>query len=84
MYWDARTTPAGAIRSGDYKLIEFFEDNRIELYNLKEDIGEQNNLTEKMPAKAKELHDLLREWRKSINAPVPKTPNPKYNPGSPV
>jgi arylsulfatase A-like enzyme len=75
-----RTTPAGAIRSGDYKLIEFFEDNRIELYNLKDDIGEQKNLTEKMPAKAKELHDLLRDWRKSVNAPVPKTPNPKYKP----
>jgi arylsulfatase A-like enzyme len=77
-----RTTPAGAIRSGDYKLIEFFEDSRIELYNLKDDIGEQNNLTEKLPAKTKELHDLLRDWRKSINAPVPKTPNPKYNPGT--
>ncbi|MHC4216791.1 MAG: sulfatase-like hydrolase/transferase [Planctomycetota bacterium] len=75
-----RTTPAGAIRSGDYKLIEFFEDNRIELYNLKDDIGEQNNLAEKIPAKARELHDLLRDWRKSVKAPVPKTPNPKYKP----
>src|SRR5205823_4668383 len=39
-----RTTPAGAIRSGDWKLIEFFEDDRLELYNLREDIGESRNL----------------------------------------
>ena len=79
-----RTTPAGAVRQGSYKLIEFFEDNRIELYNLNDDIGEQKNLAHKMPEKAKELHDLLKNWRNSVNAPVPKEPNPEYNPGKPA
>jgi arylsulfatase A-like enzyme len=79
-----RTTPAGVVRAGDYKLIEYFEDNRIELYNLKDDIGEQNNLAENIPAKAKELHDLLKNWRNFVNAPVPKEPNPEYNPDKPA
>jgi arylsulfatase A-like enzyme len=75
-----RTTPAGAMRQRDFKLIEFFEDGRLELYNLKNDIGERSNLAEKMPDKAKELHQLLVGWRKSVDAPVPKEPNPKYDP----
>ena len=69
-----RTTPAGAIRSGDWKLQEFFEDGKIELYNLREDISQKNDLAAKMPEKVKELHDKLVAWRKSINAPMP-TPN---------
>src|SRR5439155_18148684 len=66
-----RTTPAGAIRSGDWKLQEFFEDGKIELYNLKEDIGEKHDLAAAMPEKAKELHDKLVASRKSVNAPMP-------------
>ena len=76
-----RTTPAGAVRKGQWKLIEFFEDGRIELYNIVQDIGEKRNLTEKMPEKAKELHNLLRKWRKSVNAKVPTRLNPDYKPG---
>jgi hypothetical protein len=49
------TTPYGAIRAGDFKLIEFFDDMRVELYNLREDIGEQRNLAAQMPKKADEL-----------------------------
>jgi len=75
-----RTTPAGAIRQGDWKLIEFFEDGRLELYNLKEDIGEANNLAETRPGKAKALHERLKAWRRSVNAPVPTEPNPFYQP----
>ncbi|MHC4866603.1 MAG: sulfatase-like hydrolase/transferase [Planctomycetota bacterium] len=75
-----RTTPAGAVRQGDYKLIEYFEDGLLELYNLKSDIGEQDNLAAKMPAKAKQLHRMLKDWRKSLNAPVPTELDPKYNP----
>jgi arylsulfatase A-like enzyme len=74
-----RTTPAGAVRKGRWKLLEFFEDNRIELYDLGEDIGEKNNLAGKMPEKAKELHKLLKDWRKSVNAKVPMELNPKYD-----
>lgn len=73
--------PCGAIRVGDYKLLEFFEDMHVELYNLKEDIGERNNLAQKMPGKAAELLKMLRDWRKSMGAKMPK-PNPDYVDGS--
>jgi arylsulfatase A-like enzyme len=69
-----RTTPAGAIRSGDFKLLEFFEDYRVELYNLKADLSETNNLASAMPDKCKDLHAQLLAWRKELNAPMP-TPN---------
>jgi len=72
-----RTSPAGAVRKGEYKLIEFFEDGRLELYNLEDDIGETQNLVSKMPEKTRELHQLLIHWRKSLNADMPK-PNPGY------
>jgi len=75
-----RTRPCGAVRSGDYKLIEYFEDGALELYNLKDDIGEQNNLVDTMPEKATELHTLMLDWRKKVNAPVPTELNPDYNP----
>jgi arylsulfatase A-like enzyme len=71
-----RTTPAGSIRAGDWKLIEFFEDNRLELYNLRDDLGEKTNLAEKMPDKARELHARLVSWRKSVNAPLPTRNDP--------
>jgi arylsulfatase A-like enzyme len=77
-----RTTPAGVVRQGDWKLIEYFEDGRLELYNLKDDIGEKNNLAQKMPDKTRQLQELLKRWRESINAPVPTQLNPKYNPGA--
>lgn len=67
-----RTTPAGAIRAGDWKLIEFFETGKIELYNLAEDISEKNDLAMKLPDRAKAMHDDLVMWRKSVNAPMPE------------
>lgn len=73
-----RTTPAGAIRDGDWKLIEFFEDHSLELYNLKEDIGETRNLIDRYPEKAKELHQKLLSWRESVGATVPTELNPEY------
>lgn len=79
-YGNQGGSPGGAVRAGDYKLIEFYEDNRIELYNLKVDIGEKNNLVEKMPEKAAELHGMLKLWRKDVDAKMP-TPNPNYKPG---
>ena len=77
-----RTTPAGAVRMGDWKLIEFFEDGRLELYNLADDLGETENLVEKQPEKAKELHAKMRQWRQETGAPVPTKPNPKYDPNA--
>jgi len=77
-----RTTPAGAIRQGDFKLIEFFEDSSLELYNLKDDIGEAKNLAETAPEKTRALHQRLLAWRKSVKAPMPTEPNPKFDPGT--
>jgi arylsulfatase A-like enzyme len=79
-HWPWRTTPAGAVRYGDFKLIEFFEDGKLELYNIKKDFREQNDLSASMPDKVKELHSMLVKWRKSINAPVPAGKNPLYDP----
>jgi arylsulfatase A-like enzyme len=77
-----RTTPAGAIRSGDWKLIEFFEDNRLELYNLRTDLGQTNNLSAKSPDKTKELHQKLLAWRQELRAPMP-TKNTEQSDSSP-
>ena len=65
------------MRSGDYKLIEFFEDGRLELYNLRDDIGEERNLAEQMPQIRDRLHALLREWREKVEAKIPQ-PNPDW------
>lgn len=66
-----RAKPVGVIRAGDWKLLEFFEDGRLELYNLRNDDGEQQNLSAKDPAKAAKLHAQLKAWRKQIAAPMP-------------
>ncbi|MHC4584719.1 MAG: sulfatase [Planctomycetota bacterium] len=82
LYWHyphyyPTTSPVSSILQGDWKLIEYFEDKRIELYNLKKDIGETNNLAEKMPNKTEELRKRLHSWRKAVDAQMPVT-NPKY------
>jgi arylsulfatase A-like enzyme len=64
--------PAGAVRAGDYKLIEFFEDMNVELYNLREDLSERKNLAPTLPKKAEELRQALHEWRQSLNASMPE------------
>jgi hypothetical protein len=56
--------------------MEFFEDGRLELYNLRDDIGEKNNLASTMPDKTRELHNRLVTWRKEINAPMPTSNKP--------
>lgn len=76
-----RTTPAGAIRRADYKLIEFFEDGQLELYDLRKDIGEEKNLASSMPEKVRELRAGLAGWRKSVGASVPADPNPDFASG---
>ena len=68
-YW--RTTPVGLIQAGDWKLMEFFEDGRLELYNLRDDLGETRNLATARPEKAKELHAKMLAWRAATNAPMP-------------
>jgi arylsulfatase A-like enzyme len=71
-----RTTPVSLIHAGDWKLMEYLEDGKLELYNLREDIGETKNLAESMPDKAKELHAKLVAWRKEVNAPMPTANKP--------
>ena len=83
IYWHYphyhHSRPAGAIRQDNWKLIEFYEDGRLELYNLKDDIGEKNNLATEQPQKAAGLQKKLAKWRKSVGAKMP-TPNPDYDP----
>ncbi|WP_435011151.1 sulfatase-like hydrolase/transferase [Tundrisphaera lichenicola] len=71
--------PGGAIVDGDWKLVEFFENGRVELFNLARDVRESNNLAEKEPEKARELASKLASWRESVGAEMPST-NPDYRP----
>jgi arylsulfatase A-like enzyme len=73
-----RATPCSAIRMGDWKLIKYFETGEVELFNLANDPGEQNDLSKKEAAKANELEAMLKAWQKQTNAPVPTEKNPKY------
>ncbi len=74
-----RTTPAGAIRKGDWKLIEWFETGRRELYNLNNDIGEASELSESEPDKLAELHSAMQLWRSEVAAPIPTISNPHFD-----
>ena len=68
-----RTTPVGVIHSGDWKLMEFYEDGHLELYNLREDVGETRNLAAVQTERARALHADLAAWRKGIGARMPTT-----------
>jgi len=88
-----RTRPVGVIRKGRWKLLQYFEEwvldggrdridtnNAIELYDLENDIGETTNLANTNKAKRDELLNMLIDWQKSVNAPIPTRPNPDYVP----
>lgn len=81
-YQQGGTTPYGAVRVGDYKLIEFFADRRVELYNLRADVGEQKDLAASQPDKVDELRNRMRQWRTEVGAQLP-TPNPNHDPARP-
>jgi arylsulfatase A-like enzyme len=68
-----RTTPAGSVRDGDWKLIEFFETGKVELYNLKDDLGEKTDLAAKEPARRGAMHAKLKDWRIAVGAKMPAT-----------
>lgn len=84
-YHSSSIGPCGAVRAGDYKLIEWFDEsipgpgNRLELYHLKEDIGERNNLAAQMPARAEQMRRMLALWRHHVGAQT-MPPNPNYDP----
>jgi arylsulfatase A-like enzyme len=80
-YGNQGGAPCGAVRDGDWKLIEWFEDGSQELFSLRADPGEKRNLAAKQPGKVKALLEKLRAWRKDVNAVMP-TPNPDFEPAA--
>jgi arylsulfatase A len=78
-YHPGGATPYGAVRQGDFKLIEFYEDHHVELYNLKDDLGEKKDLAASLSDKARQLRDRLAAWRQEVGAQMP-LPNPNYDP----
>jgi uncharacterized sulfatase len=83
IYWHYphyhHSRPSGAIRAGDWKLIEFFDSGETELYHLAGDLGESKNLAAEQPGQARRLQAMLQAWRHEVNAQMPQ-PNPAYNP----
>lgn len=77
-YSEDGSPPAGAVRDGDLKLIEWYEDGAVELYNLAEDPGEQSDIAELLPEKAAELREKLAAWKKKVGARESE-PNPDYD-----
>lgn len=76
-----KSTPSSAIREGDFKLIEFFEDGgKRELYNLKTDPNEEHDLAPSMPDKAAALYRTLKTWQTETGAAIPSGANPNYDP----
>ncbi len=75
------STPAGAVRAGPWKLIEFFEDNRVELYHPRDDPAEQRDLSRTQPETVGRLRQQMHDWRKQVGAAMP-TPNPDFTPAA--
>jgi arylsulfatase A len=80
-YANQGSRPGGAMRDGDWKLIEFYESGRRELFNLAQDVGEGRNLAEEEPARVAEMAARLADWRAAVNAQMP-TPNADYSPNA--
>ncbi len=72
-----RTTPVSLVQMGDWKLMEYLEDGRLELYNLRDDIGESKNLATAQPDRTKAMHARLVAWRAEIKAPMPRKSGPE-------
>ena len=78
-YTNQGSRPAGSIREGDWKLVENYEDGRVELYNLADDPGERADLAARHPDRARDLQAKLAAWRTSVGAQS-NAPNPDYDP----
>jgi len=75
-----RTRPGSIIRKGKWKLHQYFENNELELYDLENDPGEKNNISNTNPLIVEILMKELNQWRKERNAPIPSELNPDYDP----
>ena len=75
--------PGGAIRVGNYKLFENYENGKVSLYNLKEDIGESNDLSSNEPKRVKDLRDRLHAWYKEVDAKFLQPKGDSSNPWRP-
>lgn len=76
-HYYATTSPVSAVMTREWKLLEYFEDGRLELYRLAEDLGEAHNVAAEQPGVTQALHRKLQAWRQEVNAPMPKR-NPDY------
>ncbi|MCC9603565.1 sulfatase [Stieleria sp. JC731] len=65
-------SPGGAIRMGDFKLLEYFENGSVQLFNLRDDISEQHDLSKAMPDKVEEMRTMLKQWRMRVGAAMPE------------
>jgi len=79
-YGNQGATPSGAVRRGDFKLIEYFEEDRVELFDLSRDLGERHDLAAELPETAIELRARLIRWRVEVGAAMPRGPNPEFDP----
>lgn len=73
-------SPGGAVRYKNYKLIEYYENNTVQLFDLENDLEELHDLSSEQPQKAEELREMLHQWRKDVSAKMME-PNPDYKPG---
>jgi arylsulfatase A-like enzyme len=72
-------SPGGAVRAGDYKLLDYLENGTVQLFNLRDDCGEQRDLKSELPEVAARLKGMLDRWRQSVAAQTMES-NPAYRP----
>jgi arylsulfatase A-like enzyme len=78
-HYYSTTSPVSALRARDWKLLHYYEDQHVELYNLRDDLGEQANLAAQRADKARELQQRLHDWLDSVDAQKPLS-NPDFSP----
>ena len=76
-YGNQGGSPSGAIRDGRWKLVEWYEDGRLELFDLEQDLGEHYDVAQLHPERVREMHRMLQEWRSEVGARMP-SPNLRY------